>query len=114
MAIISCPACAKKISSAASVCKYCECDFHSSDVELAVRNNRRHLRSKKNRLHSLAILCIIIFTAGVVMSYEYVELQDAWQLGLGNFMLAGGFVGFGVVRLLMALNKRKIKALKGN
>jgi hypothetical protein len=114
MAIISCPACAKKISSAAATCQYCNCDFHSSDVEQAVRNNRRKLRNKKNRLHSLAILCIIIFTAGVVMSYEFVEFQGAWQLALGNFMLAGGFVGFGVVRVLMALNKRQIKALKGN
>jgi hypothetical protein len=113
MAIISCPACSKKISSAAAKCQFCDCDFHSNDVEQAVRENRRQLRSKKNRLHSLAILCIIIFTAGVVMSYEYVEFQGGWQLVAGNSMLAAGFLGFGAVRVLMALNKRKIKALRG-
>ena len=110
MAIIICPQCAKRISSKATKCTHCGFDLQSTDADEQQKVTRKRLRKVKTRLTAVAFLSILVFTIGILMTYYYLTETESVELLLGNGMMVAGFLAFGVVRIMLAINKKQIRA----
>jgi len=110
MAIIVCPQCAKRISSQATTCNHCGFELQTTDADEQQKVTRKRLRKIKTRLTSIAFLSILLFTSGILMTYYHIAETESSELLMGNAMMLIGFISFGVVRILLAVNKKQIRA----
>jgi len=108
MAIINCPACSKRISSATSSCEYCKTVFGNDiDEEKQIRlaNNLRFM--KIQRLQNFSFLFVMVFAAGAMIMYFGITDNDDTLNTAGRIMLALGFIGYVVARVMLVLSRRK-------
>lgn len=95
MAIISCPACSKKISDKAKECSHCHYDFISkttaqgeSEEQLASKKKLSYVK-KRYSLQMQAMAGIILFLAGAML----------WYFGGRGFSSASDFIKLGMLAL---------------
>ena len=108
MAIISCPACSKRISSAAKQCQFCKATFDDSiDDEKIAREYQNKRFAKKQSLQNYSFLTVLLFTAGVILMYVGSENGNEILNQAGTIALSIGFVGYIVTRFMLFIGKRK-------
>jgi len=70
MAIINCPGCNKRISSAATSCQYCKIKFNDDiDEEQQIRKASNVRFMKLQRLQNFSFLFVMLFATGAMVMY---------------------------------------------
>ena len=108
MAIVNCPACSKRISSVAKKCQYCDTVFDQAiDNEQLLRAARNKRIIKLQRLQNFSFLLVMLFAAGALVMYFGLTDQNQSLNYSGRAMLAVGFVGYVVARIMLFMTRRK-------
>ena len=108
MAIINCPVCDKRISSAAKACQFCKTDFSEEvDDETHIRTANNLRFKKRQRYQNLSFLFVLLFSIGALLMYFGMADQDSLLNNIGTILLSLGFIGYVSVRLLLFMHKRK-------
>ena len=99
MAIVNCPVCGERISSAATQCEHCKTSFDdSSDSEKLEREARDKRLNKKARLQNYSFLAMLTFATGAILLYFGMSETNALYQEIGRYLLALGFVGYVALR----------------
>ena len=106
MAIIQCPACGERISSAVEICPHCHTNVNDQEsIEKAERAARNLNFNKRNRLQNYSFLCMMLFAAGALLMYFGMSNADDLYQEIGRLMIGLGFVGYVGFRAAIMLMK---------
>ena len=95
MAIIKCPACGERISSAAKECPHCGAVFGDEDEAERLERKARNLRFKKKaQLQNYSFLAMVAFAAGALLMYFGMGEADELYQDIGRFLVALGFISY--------------------
>ena len=107
MAIINCPACNKRISSVAESCQFCKTIFTDDlDEEQQIRVARNSRFIKVQRLQNFSFLFVMLFAAGALVMYLGISDQDEVFNFTGRGMIAVGFLGYVIARVMLLLARK--------
>jgi len=108
MAIINCPGCNKRISSAATSCQYCKIKFNDDiDEEQQIRKASNVRFMKLQRLQNFSFLFVMLFATGaMVMYFGITDANDNLNFA-GRLLLGLGFIGYVVSRVLLVMSRKK-------
>ena len=110
MAIISCPSCNKRISSAAKTCQFCKSSFDDSfEDEKLMREMSNKRFSKMQRIQNLSFLAVLLFAGGSIMMYFGIKESDNDLADVGRIMLSTGFIGYIIARVMTFMAKTRKK-----
>jgi hypothetical protein len=99
MAIIQCPACGERISSAATDCSQCGVAFGDDEAAEKLERQARNLRFKKKaQLQNYSFLAMVAFAAGALLMYFGMGENDDLYQDIGRFLVAFGFISYIVLR----------------
>ena len=95
MAIIKCPACNERISSAATSCPHCGAEFGDEDSAEKLERQARHKRfHKRAQLQNYSFLAMVMFAGGALLMYFGMGESDDLYQDIGRFLVASGFVSY--------------------
>ncbi len=95
MAIINCPACKERISSAVETCPHCGTAINDVEsIEKAERDTRNQRFKKKARLQNMSFLCMLVFATGALLMYFGMTNSDNLYQEIGRLMIGLGFIGY--------------------
>jgi RNA polymerase subunit RPABC4/transcription elongation factor Spt4 len=103
MALMSCPACQKRISSQAKVCSNCKVELGEHTESLVLIS---HIE-QSNRLMTQSFVFLTLFIAGVVVWFWGGEPAQGLTATVAIASFVFGFVGYLVTRVRIVLHKRK-------
>ena len=95
MAIIKCPSCSERISSAALECPHCSAVFGDEDNAEKLERQARNKRFKKRaQLQNYSFLAMVAFAGGALLMYF--GMGEAYELyqDIGRFLVALGFISY--------------------
>jgi hypothetical protein len=103
MALMSCPACQKRISSQSKHCPHCKAELGERTETLAKIS---HIE-QSNRLMNHSFIFLTLFIAGVVVWFWGGEPAQGVtaMLAISSFVI--GFVGYLITRVRIVLHKRR-------
>lgn len=108
MAIINCPVCDKRISSAAKTCEFCKTEFGDNiddEAQIRLANNLRF--KKRQKYQNFSFLFVFLFSVGALIMYFGMTDQNSSLNNLGTILLSLGFIGYISVRILLFIHNRK-------
>ncbi|MFV7784535.1 zinc ribbon domain-containing protein [Shewanella marisflavi] len=103
MALVECPSCQKRISSAAKSCPHCASGLTGNTESL---NRISHIK-RSNQLMNQSFLAMTLFIAGVVIWFWGGEPAQGLRATVAGGCFVFGFVGYLIARIRIVLHKRK-------
>lgn len=95
MAIIQCPSCGERISSAATTCQHCKSVFGDDEAMDKLERQARNRRLKrKASLQNYSFLAMMLFAAGAYLMYFGLGDSDELWRAVGTYLVAIGFVAY--------------------
>ncbi len=108
MAIINCPQCGQRTSSAASACGVCGATLTDADPELAARLAARARRARARNLTLQATVATLVgIGGGFWLMFGAGPRQGGWQQVLAALLFVGGLGWYLYVRVAQWIARRR-------